>query len=353
MKMSKLQYPLKHRILQAVYYSGLYRLISKRYSGIGTIFLIHKVVRAKTDSLATNLTITCSFLDHLLGHLRTIADFLTLDEVHQRLTYDKPQKTKRPFVALTFDDGFRDNLKLALPVLQRHAVPATMYVPTGAPDRTLDPWPWRLEKAIRESNQLSLDLPDLPRRISTANWSEKLTAFDILTRYIHKRIPANRYVSEMLLPKTRVSDEALLAEEFVDWDELRELASDRLITIGGHTVTHASLSDLDAEHAFTEINEGRKRLMAQLDVAVSHFAYPYGENTYCGPRDFDLVAAAGFLTGATNIEGNIFHQHREHLMCLPRIGLGRGREEISSAILHLSGAPRALGSRLLNPVVTA
>jgi hypothetical protein len=87
----------------------------------------------------------------------------------------------------------------------------------------MDPWPWRLEKAVLEANELSLDLPDLPRRISTANWTEKVSAFDMLTRYVHRSIPANRHVSEMLLPRTRVSDEALLAEEFADWTNFGSL----------------------------------------------------------------------------------------------------------------------------------
>jgi peptidoglycan/xylan/chitin deacetylase (PgdA/CDA1 family) len=348
-----LRHQLKQATLRAVYHSGLYRLISKKYSGLGTIFLMHKVVRTKTDSLATSLTITSDFLNHLLAELRTMADFLTLDEVHKRLIYDKPKHTRRPFIALTFDDGFRDNLTLALPILRRHRVPATIYVPSGAPDRILDAWPWRLEKAVRNLNELSVDLPGFPRRIPTGSWAEKLVAFRMLTEHIHRDVPTNRHVCDILLPKVRVSDEALLAEQFADWGELRELASDPLITIGGHSVTHASLRHLDEEKALAEIEEGRQRLMGQLQVRVSHFAYPYGQSTNFSAREFPLVARAGFVTATTNIKGNIFHQHREYLMCLPRIGLGDAKEEISSAILHMSGAPIALGSRWSNPVVTA
>jgi peptidoglycan/xylan/chitin deacetylase (PgdA/CDA1 family) len=344
---------LKNGILQIQYYTGLYRLFSCRYAGVGAILLMHKVVRAKTDSLATQLTITVSFLDRIIAELRSSADFVTLDEVYQRLGRDRPEKEQRPFIALTFDDGFRDNLTLALPILRKHRVPATIYVPSGAPDRNLDPWPWRLEKAIREHSELSIERPDLPRYLPLQTWAEKQTAFRTLTLHVHSNIPANQQVAEMLLPKARVSDEALIAEQFASWDELRELASDPLITIGGHGVTHASLRDLEEDHAMAEIRDGKARLTAQLGVPVSHFAYPYGERSNFGLREITLTARAGFVTAVMNVAGNIFPQHRHHLMSLPRCGLGGSTETISSAVLEISGTPRALGSRWRNPVVIA
>jgi hypothetical protein len=174
----------------------------------------------------------------------------------------------------------------------------------------------------------------------------------MLTLYIHKNIPAHREVSETLLSKAQVSDEAMIAEHFASWEELRELASDPLITIGSHSVTHASLLNLTEDHAMAEISDGRERLIAQLDLPISHFAYPYGERSNCSRRELAFAARAGFVTGVTNIVGNIFDQHRDNLMCLPRIGLGGCKEEISSAILDLSGTSTALSSRRHNPVVT-
>jgi peptidoglycan/xylan/chitin deacetylase (PgdA/CDA1 family) len=313
---------------------------------------MHKLVYRKRESVATQITTTVKLLDRFIAKLRAIADFITLDEVHERLTSGSPRRKQRPFVALTFDDGFRDNLTLALPVLRRYGVPATIYVSSGAPDRTMDPWPWRLEKAIRERDDVSLDLPGLPRRLSLRAWAEKRAAFQMLTRHVHKNIPTNRQVAEMLLPIARVSDEALIAEQFLSWGELRELAGDPLITIGGHGVTHASLRDLEKDDAMAEIRGGRERLMAQLDVPVSHFAYPYGDRSNFGPREMCLAARAGFVTGVMGgAAGNVFRQHRDHLMSLPRCGLGGNDEGISWALLEFVGAPRALGSRWRNPVL--
>jgi peptidoglycan/xylan/chitin deacetylase (PgdA/CDA1 family) len=341
---------LKSAALKATYYSGVYRLLSRRYSGVGAIWAMHRVVYQKHDSLATNLTVTADFLEHVITYFKSRVDFVTIDEVHRRLTQDEPMP--RPFLALTFDDGFRDTLQIALPILRRHGVPATVYVPSGAPDRQMDPWPWRLEQAICEASDLSLDLPALPRRLAVATLTEKRAAYGLLVRYIHENIPGRRHVSELLLPPSRVSNEALIASQFLSWEELEALAAEPLITIGGHSVTHASLRDLDEEAAITEIKAGRERLSARLDIVVAHFAYPYGASTNCDLREFNLASRAGYVTGVTARHGTLFHEHRHYLMCLPRLVLGGNHERRSSAILDLSGASVALGPRWRRPIVT-
>jgi peptidoglycan/xylan/chitin deacetylase (PgdA/CDA1 family) len=311
---------------------------------------MHKVVSDKMASLATGLTITVDFLDHVLARLKDVkAEFVTLDEMRARLDREPPAKEGRPFIALTFDDGFRDNLTLALPVLRRYRIPATVYVPSGAPDRNMDPWPWRLDKALRSLSRVSFEIPGLPRHLSTRSMDEKRAAFRLLTQYIHQNIPTRRHLPEMLMSKAMASDECLIAEQFLSWDELRKLDADPLITIGGHTMTHASLCDLREDDAMGEIERGRQRLAAELDTTVAHFAYPYSS---CGPREFRLAARAGFATAVTGFDGNIFLEHRRHMMSLPRRGLGGSNEAIRWPLLDFSGTPTALGSRWRNPIVT-
>src|SRR6516162_3728622 len=106
---------LKKCALRAAFYTGAYRLLARRYSGIGTIFAIHKVVLSKEQSLATWLTITVEFLDRVLAYLRRRGTFVTLDELQRRLVQKDPPRTDRPFIVVTFDDGFRDTLTLGLP----------------------------------------------------------------------------------------------------------------------------------------------------------------------------------------------------------------------------------------------
>src|SRR5206468_251149 len=127
---------------------------------------------------------------------------------------------------------------------------------------SLDPWWLRLERGVFVHDELHLDLPSLPTWISTATLAEKVAAYVLLTNYVHRDIAVNRAVGELLLPKRQVSDESLIEDEFVSWQELRTLALDPLVTIGAHTVTHAVLSSLGESEVLDEMVRGRDRLAA-------------------------------------------------------------------------------------------
>src|SRR5271170_3430934 len=81
--------------------------------------------------------------------------------------------------------------------------------------------------------------------------------------------------------------------------QARELASDRLVTIGCHCVTHQRLSLMTEEEARLEMEQGRQTLETWLDVEVRHLAYPYGRSDACGTREFALAKQVGFKTAVT------------------------------------------------------
>ena len=341
---------LKSFVLDTAYWTGLHRIVTPIYGGLGTIFAMHRVVTSKEESPARHLTISAKFLDDTIQRLRaTGVEFVSLDEVKRRLAN---RQRGRPFVALTFDDGYRDNLDLALPILRRYAVPATIYVPSGAPDRTLDAWWLRLEEGLRQKTRLSIEIDGRMQCISVNNVDEKAIAYSRLTALIHQDIARNREIVEGILPKSELSDEALLSSYFLGWDQLRKLTADPLVTLGTHTVKHSVLSDLDDGRALAEMVEGRKRLSDELGVSADHFAYPFGSDAECGSREFELAARAGFSTAVTTRRGNVFPRHVASPMALPRYPLGGRQETASDPVLSMSGAPVVLGSRWKDPVVT-
>ena len=112
------------------------------------------------------------------------------------------------------------------------------------------------------------------------------------------------------------ADEAALT-----WDQIKQLASDPLVTIGAHTVNHYVLSSLSAEEVRYEIAESRRILEAQLDKQIEHFAYPFGNRREVEAREFSIAAQCGFKTAMTTRTGNIFSAHSAHLNTLPRYDL--------------------------------
>ncbi len=328
--------------------------LARALSGVGCVFVMHRVVREKSESPARGLTITAAFLDQALGFLRDAgAEFISLSSLGQRLASGGPHA--RPAICLTFDDGYRDNLTLALPILRKHNAPATIFTPSGAPDRTMDVWFLRLEKAVMSSDELRPDLPGVPPVLASSTPSQKADAYRRLSQYVHQDIMRNKERIQGLLPRARISDEALAAEQFLTWSELRELADDPLVTIGGHTVSHPVLRYLDERSALHEMVAGRSRLAAELDRAIDLFSYPYGGRKEIGRREIRLAREAGFDLAVTTFYEQVRPRHGPYAFEIPRMTLGGLREDIAALefdVLGCIGAGASKGA-LPNAVAAA
>ena len=105
------------------------------------------------------------------------------------------------------------------------------------------------------------------------------------------------------------------------WDQIKQLASDPLVTIGAHTANHYVLSSLSVEEVRYEILESKRILETKLEKQIDHFAYPFGNRREAEAREFSIAAQCGFKTAMTTRTGNIFSGHDAHLNILPRYDL--------------------------------
>jgi peptidoglycan/xylan/chitin deacetylase (PgdA/CDA1 family) len=129
------------------------------------------------------------------------------------------------------------------------------------------------------------------------------------------------------------------------WHELSELAADPLVTIGAHTVNHPRLRTAREAVARHEMAESASRIEAVLGIRPAHFAYPFGDPTSAGPREFALARELGFKTAVTTRPGVLFPEHREHLTALPRISLNGEFQRLRYLRVLTSGAATALWNR--------
>src|ERR1700748_45540 len=122
--------------LNALYFSGSHALLRPLTGGVGAILMRHHVRPERYDRFQPNrlLEVSPRFFERVIRHLRrSKLDLVPLDEMHRRLvTGDVPG---RRFVCVTFDDGYRDNLEFAYPVLKKYEVPFAVYVATSFADR--------------------------------------------------------------------------------------------------------------------------------------------------------------------------------------------------------------------------
>jgi peptidoglycan/xylan/chitin deacetylase (PgdA/CDA1 family) len=248
--------------------------------------------------------------------------------------------TGAPFAALTFDDGLRDNVEHALPVLRRHGAPWTLFVTAGFADGTARLW-WReLEEALARLGRVRLNLDGVLLDLPADTPGAKQAAFDTL--YARLRTGPEerlRTVVAALAAEAGIDGRRLTREQCLTWDELRDLAAEPGVTIGAHTLTHPMLAKHPEAVARREIAASKAAIERKLGFPVRHFAYPVGDPTSAGPREFRLAAEAGFALAVTTRPGHCFADHAAHLHALPRVSLN-GRHQSRAALRALlSGAP--------------
>lgn len=222
--------------------------------------------------------------------------------LHELQTGLKQGALPQRAVAVTFDDGYGDNLWHALPKLEQHDFPATMFVATGGANPT-EFWWDELERLLLMPGQLS-ETVEIP--LPTEKLRFEIGDAAIYDRSAYERDRDWRVWEEAPTPRQAVYQtlcpvlkrigpidlaramEALRASakpgpagpaRRLTVNELETIHRGGLVRIGSHTVAHPMLSTLSVSEQYLEIEQARKRLEEVLGTRVDQFAYPYGDYT--------------------------------------------------------------------------
>jgi peptidoglycan/xylan/chitin deacetylase (PgdA/CDA1 family) len=262
-------------------------------SATAAILVYHRIASVPVDPFHL-----CVPPQTFASHLRFLSDgshVLSLDGLLARLwTGDVP----RCAVALTFDDGYLDNLTVAAPLLDSLNLPATFFVTTAGLDRPHPYWWDRLADSILHSDRWpsAFTIPAL--RDEDAVTIAATDRFETL-REIHRHIrpmsvdERNDAVDAVIEQCGPASSET--ARPMVG-DEIQSLARHDGHRIGAHTVHHLSLPRQPVDVQRQELAESRSTLEQLLGREVRRVAYPFGERVKLTTR---LAAEAGFNVGVT------------------------------------------------------
>jgi peptidoglycan/xylan/chitin deacetylase (PgdA/CDA1 family) len=330
--------------LDALYFSGAHLWLRPMFSGLGAIFTLHHVRPRRDAGFQPNghLEVTPEFLREMLAHLRTNdIEIIAIDELHRRLIQ---RDFARRFACFTFDDGYRDNRDFALPVMREFGAPFTIFVTADFAEGLGRLWWIALEQVIAKASQIEVEIGGVATRLDTATTIAKYAAFLRLHRWL-RGLPGEhdlRREISALCTRHGVDEAAIASDLCMSWDELKQLGSEPLITIGAHTLSHCNLARQSEEMARREIADSRARIEAALQRQVAHMAYPYGDRAAAGSREFVLAAAAGFKTAVTTRPGMIFPENAAHLTALPRVSLNGHYQDSRVLPVLTSGAATAM-----------
>jgi peptidoglycan/xylan/chitin deacetylase (PgdA/CDA1 family) len=235
-------------------------------------------------------------MEYLAHHYSVVS----LEQVLAALGRGRPLPPRS--VLLTFDDGYRDFLECAWPVLRSLKLPAVLFVPTGylSPEHRLFWWD-KLYQSIYRTQCQELNVPPL------GHWPlETRAQRDRAWARIKRRVShLNHHEAMALVDRivTALDITLLTCGGTLTWDEVRQMTEQGLY-VAAHTVTHPILSRVSNEEARDEITGSQSAIRSQLGHAWPVFAYPVGHRADLRPELVSILRQEGFQMAVTMIEGH-------------------------------------------------
>jgi len=268
------------------------------------ILMYHRVLEniSEPDNLVQpGMAVSAETFEEQLQYLSTHYPVIPLSDMVARLKSGRVGKEK--FAAITFDDGWKDNVTVAYPILKKMSIPATIYLTTDFVETGKSFWFLRLTRIItRYSPETSILARMLDSTAAEQNIPLDVTPTDItdssgrldIQKFMVQVKRLNPDSIERLIAdlerelKADSGDE--LAQMIMTWDDVRSMDS-AIIQIGSHGCSHKILTQLNDETVKDELERSKREIEGRLDREIDAFAYPNGDHD---KRIRSLTADAGY-----------------------------------------------------------
>jgi peptidoglycan/xylan/chitin deacetylase (PgdA/CDA1 family) len=298
---------LRSAYARLLFHSGLHALVDRAMPRRFLILAGHCVSAPSNASLPKDMKIEGGKLERILSWFAARYEVTSVGAGLRRLR----EPGKKSLVALSMDDGYKDNRTHLLPLLARVGVPATVYLESAPLDLRRLNWSHCFFGVLD-----ALGPAELVKRYAAASGDarakaalEGLLAQGRASSYPIKRVlkyeadpvDRNRVLRELFsgiaADETRACDEL-----YMTWDDARALR-DGGVELGGHTVNHEILSRLEPAAALAEVRDGRESMRRALGFESASFAYPFGRRWDYDARSKEAGREAGFASAATTHAG--------------------------------------------------
>jgi peptidoglycan/xylan/chitin deacetylase (PgdA/CDA1 family) len=324
---------------------GLASLTRRLAGGRGAILRYHSVTDDERSTLAYldhGLMVTPAAFRAQLRYLRRFYTVLSLDEIVDRLHRGGALPPR--VVAITFDDGYRDNYTNAYPMLRAEGLAASFYVTTGCLDGGPPLWTAKLRYMVQRTTRSSVVLPPpLGDRLSIGTPGDRQRLFTRLVVAL-KNTPSarRRELLDELAQVLGVSDFSPLTDIMMTWAQAREMSANGML-IGAHTVSHPNLPNTPPSEAAAEIAGSRDMIEAALGIRATHFSYPNGRGSAHLTDDLrTMVRDLGFRSAVTSLPGCV--RTGADPWALRRVGVYNRHRHMPSFSLDVERARLGIGA---------
>ena len=213
-------------------------------------------------------------------------------------------------VVITVDDGYESFYHLALPLLIKANLPATVFLTTNFVDHKEMLWPDRLDYAITNTTieKISFSLVGQPYCFRLRNSADRAESRIRLIQILRHLDNATRLAMvEELERQTSSSLNTTLQPpphlKPMYWHQVVQAVDTGLVSIGSHTVSHPVLTNCSVEEIRSELLVSKTMIETQLGQACKLFCYPFGTSNDFSPMTRQLVKEAGYTSALTTVVG--------------------------------------------------
>ena len=260
------------------------------------VLLYHRVAEDLNDPF--RLSVGPQRFEEHMRIVKRHAEPVTLAEVLKR--------GQRPRVAVTFDDGYADNLLAGGPILEAASMPATVFVTSGAVGSQRPLWPLRLEELFRlgepRADLIELDVAGNALSVGTPRGGRSTEAMMAVHDLLTPLHPSATAEAMKQLEDHFGGDVSTGCRRMLSELEVRAMAATDIFTVGSHTRSHAWLSALDDTELDHEIAGSKADLESITGRPIADFAYPFGTRISFGRGVTRAVRRAGFALACTTFD---------------------------------------------------
>jgi peptidoglycan/xylan/chitin deacetylase (PgdA/CDA1 family) len=309
----------------------------KNYLFPGALILMyHRVAEADSDPWSL-----CVSPQHFAEHLEVISKYrnpISLRELTSKL--DNNRSLDRA-IAITFDDGYADNLYNAKPVLEKYHIPATVFVTTGSIDRKHEFWWDELDRLLLQPGtlpqlfQFIINEKSYCWNLATSahytttdalqyrHWRMEIpidpTPRHTLYRFLYQQLQflpdrERKQILESIRVYIKIEPLVRTTHRTLNQLELLTLELGGAIEIGAHTVTHPFLAQMTLAEQQQEVQQSKDALEEILGHEVISFSYPNGSYAL---ETISIVRQIGFNCACSSISNKINPRNTNNCL-LPR-----------------------------------
>ena len=307
-----------------IYYTGinlLYRKFVLRNSPV--VIYYHRIHKTRNPyNLVPSLSIDLELFDLHIRFLSKKCNIIPLSDVV--LYYKGVLKLPPRSVAITIDDGFKDNYDNAYPILKKYGAPATIFLTTNFIDTNMLPW-WDFagyaakkleERSINNILGQRRSAPEIVKEAFIAYKRGVISVEELVDKLKRVGDAKRRAILKALEDSMEPELLQIIPRQFLSWAEIKDMSLNK-IGFGSHTCSHSILTELTHEEVEREVSLSKGIIEKILGKEVDTLAYPDG---MFDKKVIQVVRASGYTAAFQTSRLGVLQNEKMHSLPRKRIG---------------------------------